>query len=188
MLTSLPIAVTSSGTAVSLIASSMYRRDHFALAPVTEADQGWYHAKDMSVFDRKMKALKLLAGEHDDEYAKDLFTRIEPRTCSQGTSEWFIDQQFAATSSTMCAIILSVAPLIDQEEDPTLWASFDTVLRYAGVKDTLLGSVVRERPRKRNDGQQQWWQQKEIQPAAVMPRMTMNKPIQRQPQAIGSIV
>jgi hypothetical protein len=71
---------SGSGSAVALIASSVYRRDHFDMAPANESD--------MSVFDRQMKALKLLTGEHDDEYAKDLFARIEPRTCSQGTAEW----------------------------------------------------------------------------------------------------
>jgi hypothetical protein len=135
---------SGSGTAVSLIASSVYRRDHFDLAPVTEADQGWYHDKDLPLFHRQLKGLKLLVGKHDDKYAKDLFARIEPRTCSQGTPEWFIDRQFAATSSTMCSIILSMAPLIDQLKEPVLWASFETVLGYAGVKDTLLGGVVRE--------------------------------------------
>jgi hypothetical protein len=42
----------------------------------------------------------------------------------------------------MCLIIVSVAPLIDEIDEPELWASFKAVLDYAGVKDTLIGSVV----------------------------------------------
>jgi hypothetical protein len=43
---------SGSGSAVALIASSVYRRNHFDLAPVNEADQDWYHNNDMSAFDR----------------------------------------------------------------------------------------------------------------------------------------
>jgi hypothetical protein len=41
----------------------------------------------------------------------------------------------------------SVAPLIDNIKEPDLWISFKTVLDYAGVKDTLLGSVIRDEAR-----------------------------------------
>jgi hypothetical protein len=127
-----------------LIASSVYRRDHFDMTPVAEIDQSWYHDKDLSKFDRQKKALTLLVGQHDDEYARDLFARVEPRTCSQGTAEWFVDRQFSGTSSTMCSIILSVAPLIDETKEPELYEAFRTVLEYAGVQDMLLGSFARE--------------------------------------------
>ena len=136
---------SGSGSAVSIIASSVFRKDHFDFVPVDERDQVWYHNKELSFFERRKHGMSLLAGEQDDSHVRTLLEEMEPRTCTQGTADWFADRQMSGTSSTIWELVDKVAPLVDAETaDESVVDAFATVLEYAGAKADYLGSVFRK--------------------------------------------
>jgi len=87
--------------------------------------------------------MQILVGEDaNDDCISCLFDVMEPRMCTQGTADWFVDRQLSGTSSAIAFIILSVAPTID-DSNPILKQAFQTVLKHAGCKD-VVGSAVEE--------------------------------------------
>jgi hypothetical protein len=137
---------SGTGTAVSLAIASQTRAIHWDFIPRNDGDMRWYSDRSLSEFDRRKKGLKLLEGVHVDTYAEQVFDAMEPRTCDQGTADWFIDRQLSGTSSTIARLISSVAPLINENGvDNGIYEAFRTVLEYGGynVAD-LLGSAVND--------------------------------------------
>ncbi len=131
---------SGTGTAVAIAISSRYRRIHWDLVPATSAGQRWYHDKSLSLEEKQKKAMVLLAGTDPDGKCADLIlASMEPRTCSQGTADWFLDRQYSATSSTIAEMVVAVAPLISMDDD--IYDSFQMVLEYAGFTD-ILGSAL----------------------------------------------
>jgi hypothetical protein len=135
---------SGTGNAVSLAISSRYRRAHWDLVPYGNVQ--WYHSKDLSDFDRNAKALPLLVGDDDVDLNACrhlILEAVEPRTCEQGTADWFIDRQLSGTSSTIAELVIAVASLIvkDHEDESTVDA-FQVVLSYAGYNIDIIGSKV----------------------------------------------
>ena len=63
--------------------------------------------------ERDQKVVQFLVGEDDDGHCMEkIFAQMEPRTCIQGTAEWFLDRQLSGTSSTIAELVVAVAPLI----------------------------------------------------------------------------
>lgn len=127
---------SGSGSAVSIIASSVFRKDHFDFIPQDEADQVWYHDKTLSHSQRQKHSMKRLVGTEKAEHLATLLDEMEPRTCTQNTSDWFADRQLSGTSSTIWNLVEKVAPLIDERnEEEHVVNAFRTVLKFAGGGD-----------------------------------------------------
>jgi len=136
------------GTAVSIAINTRYRKPTWDFVP--KDNSTWYHDRNVSSDEKKKKAMKLLVGEDPAHACVDcLLEKMEPRTCEQGTADWFVDRQLSGTSSTIASIILSVAPTID-DSDLELKGAFETVLQYAGC-NSILGSAVPESDSENDD-------------------------------------
>jgi hypothetical protein len=93
---------SGTGTAVSLAISSRYRKVQWDLVP--QGNARWYHDSSLTDSDRKKKALTCLVGGDSmdmDDCRQLILDSMEPRTCAQGTADWFIDRQLSGTSSTV---------------------------------------------------------------------------------------
>ena len=134
---------SGTGTAVSLAISSNYRQNQWDLVPYSNVR--WYHDKDLTDFERKEKGLALLVGDDPlKECHQLILDAIEPRTCQQGTADWFIDRQLSGTSSTIAELVVAVASLIViSEADESILEAFETVLLYAGYTADIIGSKVK---------------------------------------------
>ena len=74
---------------------------------------------------------------------------MEPRTCGQGTTDWFLDRQLSMTSSTASNLVIAVASIISKEDD--ISEAFKTVLDYAGYTE-VLGRAIREEEPQEQEG------------------------------------
>jgi hypothetical protein len=130
--------------AVSLAISSRYRRVQWDLIPY--GNVRWYHDNSLVDFERKAKALALLVGNDPVNKCRHLIVdAVEPRTCGEGTADWFIDRQLSGTSSTIAKLVVAVAPLIDsRDEDESIVKAFEDVLAYAGYDLSIIGSKVKQ--------------------------------------------
>jgi hypothetical protein len=96
--------------------------------------------------ERQKKAFQKLISKDDaetEEHLEEMLESMEPRTCSQGTADWFVDQLLSGTPSTIDALILSTAPLVDPDGDEELFDAFAEVLSYAGHDPVeIIGSAL----------------------------------------------
>ena len=130
---------SGTGTAVSIAISARYRRPLWDFVP--KDNSMWCHDRSIPEHEKKKKLMRLLVGEDpNDDCIDRLFDVMEPRTCGQGTIDWFVDHQLSGTSSTIASTILSVAPMVD-DSDLVLQEAFKTVLQHAGYDD-VVGSAV----------------------------------------------
>jgi hypothetical protein len=136
---------SGTGTAVSLAISSRYRRVQWDFVP--QGNVRWYHDSSLTDTDRKKKALTCLVGEDSmdiNDCQQLILDSMEPRTCAQGTADWFVDRQLSGTSSTSAELVLAVASLIIiSEEEESIVEAFKTVLSYAGCDQNIIGSKVK---------------------------------------------
>ena len=130
---------SGTGTAVSIAISTRYWRPLWDFVP--KDNSTWHHDRSISDYEKKKKSMQLLVGEDpDDDCVCCLLDAMDPRTCAQGTADWFVDRQLSGTSSTIAAIILSVAPTVG-DSDPVLKEAFITALKHAGYDD-VVGSAA----------------------------------------------
>lgn len=143
---------SGTGTSVSLATSSCHPRTHWDLIPAgTKAN--WYFDRSLSQRYRNMKALEsrsLEGSDPDEECTDKILSEMEPRTCGQGSADWFLDRQFAGTSSTIAEVAMAVAPLVSKVDD--IYDAFETVLAYAGCNE-ILGSIVDATPPSNSDSE-----------------------------------
>lgn len=145
----------SSSGAVSIALSSFFIKPHWDFIPQKDADQVWYHNRSLSHYARQKKAMKLLVGHDDTEECIHLMLdAMNPRTCEQGTADWFLDRKLSGTSSTIAEIVVAVAPLIDDTCDPDIYDSFQTVLDYAGCSNILGSAIAAALPPDDNDNEE----------------------------------
>jgi hypothetical protein len=136
---------SGTGTAVSLIMTSVDHQKHWDLIPKNNSDLKWYINKELTGHERAMKGFKLLLGEANRTAEELLLANVEPRTCGdagQGSAEWFLDRMFSGTSSTISELIRAVAPLLHPSDDSAIYADFLTVLTFCGDEDLLSSEPV----------------------------------------------
>ena len=87
-----------------------------------------------------MKAFPIFLGEHSDEAETLLLANVEPRTCGQGSREWFLDRMFSGTSSTLHKVLEICIPFLfegDQADDAGLMQDVEMLLTFASHKALL---------------------------------------------------
>jgi hypothetical protein len=126
---------SGTGTTVSLAMSTIHRPHWWDFVTDNPKDTKWYFNETLSDFDRKAHGFELFRGKSESEHKREdmiaILRKVEPRTVSQGGTEWFMDRMFSLTSSTVDAAFRAAAPGITTN-DPVR-ESFSKILNYSGL-------------------------------------------------------
>lgn len=96
---------SGSGTSVAISFSTGYHKPDWDAILANSTDHKWYFNQTLDTTVRKLKCFQLVHGGGNEDALKDLLDKVDPRTVSQRSQEWFIDRCFAATSSTSWFIL-----------------------------------------------------------------------------------
>ena len=73
------------------------------------ADMKWYYSTTISELERKMKCFSVLLDANRqcslETIGQLILSKVDARTCGQGSAEWFLDRSFSLTSSTVDGIV-----------------------------------------------------------------------------------
>ena len=130
---------SSTGTSVALSLSTTGHDLHWDMVPDSNKDMRWYFDRTLSDHDRQMHAFSLLVGKSTKAIDEKLLLHISPRSCTQGSKEWFLDRMFSGTSSQIHLLVLASAPLLimDGNIDDKTKDAIRTIVKFTKQEGIL---------------------------------------------------